>query len=71
MIFGFHLLLWRVVCGEGNIYSGKITLTSAGPLRENQQKPEGGRKSLKGRAVPKLTGKVDHMAPIWSIKSFK
>lgn len=46
MIFGFHLLLWRVVCGDGNIYSGKITLTSAGPLRENQQKPEGGREEI-------------------------
>lgn len=60
----FDFLLWRAVGGEGNIYSGKITLTSAGPLRENQQKPperrEGGREeNPQGRAVPKHTGKVE------------
>lgn len=44
--FWFPFAIVESSCGEGNIYSGKITLTSAGPLRENQQKPKGGREEI-------------------------
>lgn len=72
----FDLLLWRAVGGEGSSDLGRITLTSAGPLTENQQKQpggsEGGRKEKpQGRGVPKHTGEVDHMAPTRSINSAK
>lgn len=36
----------EVVGGEGSVYSGKIALTSAGPLSETQQKPPEGREGM-------------------------
>lgn len=42
-------LLWRVAGVKGSLQSWKITLTSAGPLREAEQKlPEGRQKSPQG-----------------------
>lgn len=64
----FHLL-WRLTGVKGSLQYWKIALTSAGPLREAEQKlPEGRQKSPRVKWFPS-TEKVDHIVFMWSINS--